>query len=246
LDAAGVRPSQSSFGMKKKPNRSLARTERASAARWTSIHAAEYGMQYYVAGRYGIMNQFSPTPANQLHHAVEFFLKSFLAKKDSWATILRYGYSPNAKNKKRGGYYGHDIRKLWRAYRRRNRDPALAVHDDVVRRLHRFEEVRYPVDLVTRGGMFCLSRYETTAPKRNRKSRVASDRYFFISLPEVDRLCKLLLDSCGYNGHLLSRLAQQPEARRHYRRDNSSPIKPKRTAPRIALPVTVIAIDDND
>jgi hypothetical protein len=179
-------------------------------------------MQYYIAGRYAVISCLSPTAANQLHHAVEFLLKSYLAKKDSWATVLRYGHSPNKKYRKRGGYYGHDIRRLWLVYRKRVKDPSLVVHDEVIKRLHKFEDIRYPTDLVVKGGMLTITRYETDPPPRHRKSRVSKNRYFFLSLPQIDRLCKVLLDSCGYNRHLLSWLTQRPKADEYYRIDNEA------------------------
>jgi hypothetical protein len=69
-----------------------------------------------------------------MHHAVEFLLKACLArqdpadagKSDTWEQISEY---PRR--------YGHDLVRLWREFKRRHPDPALAAYDDFIEGLNR-------------------------------------------------------------------------------------------------------------
>ena len=46
------------------------------------INFYRFGFQYYVAGRFAVIAQFSPVAANLLHHAIEMLLKGELAYLD--------------------------------------------------------------------------------------------------------------------------------------------------------------------
>jgi hypothetical protein len=61
-----------------------------------------YGFQYYVAGRFAVIAQLSPVAANLLHHAIEMLLKGELAHLDE----------------KQRKDMGHDLTKLWPAYKK--------------------------------------------------------------------------------------------------------------------------------
>ena len=94
------------------------------------------GMHYYVAGRYAVFAGLNPTAANLLHHAVEMGLKGALAKK---------GISSKRLKK-----LGHDLPKTWRKF--------TAVYgidgssfDRVIAGLQKFEEIRYPDEILKKG-----------------------------------------------------------------------------------------------
>jgi len=193
-----------------------------SNAQWSLIYAVEFGLQYYIAGRYGLLTHFSPTCGNQLHHAMEFFLKACLARTDTWQQILEYGYRQS---------YGHDLELLWAEFRRRNPDRTLAEHDEVIAGLNKFEEIRYPTDLVAKGGLLSISPGEVAPHERTRGSLTPEERHFHLELPKVDRLATTLIKASHYNPVLVSQwLTQHPRAAEYYWLENTAPVVPKPAA----------------
>ena len=87
-------------------------------------------IQYYVAGRSASLAGFIPVAGNLFHHAIEMLLKCFL---------LRYYSASQLK-----GRFGHDLKKLWRAFKEVANDPTLAKFDGHVSAMNKFEDLRYP------------------------------------------------------------------------------------------------------
>src|SRR6267143_1699546 len=109
--------------------------------------AIEYGLQYYIAGRFAVHAQFTPVCANLLHHAVELLIKANLSRGDSPTAIRGYGHRQS---------YGHALASAWQEFKKRNGDPALGAHDAVVDELDKFEDVRYPDRLLDEGAMISI------------------------------------------------------------------------------------------
>jgi hypothetical protein len=86
--------------------------------------------QYYIAGRYSAFAGLNPVTGNILHHAIEMFLKGTLSKTMSVEDL---------KNK-----MGHNLPKIWTAFKAQNNNPALDKFDDIISSLHAYEEIRYP------------------------------------------------------------------------------------------------------
>jgi hypothetical protein len=63
----------------------------------------DLGMQYYVAGRYSVFAGLAPVCGNLLHHAVEMFLKGYVAHRAR----------PSLRRKK----FRHRLPELWQAFK---------------------------------------------------------------------------------------------------------------------------------
>jgi hypothetical protein len=79
------------------------------------------GCQYYVAGRYAAFAGFASTVGNVLHHAIEHLLKGGLSKTKSLPELKQLG---------------HNLPRLWEAFKTQVNDPALAQFDGVIATLH--------------------------------------------------------------------------------------------------------------
>ena len=188
--------------------------------------SVESGIQYYIAGRFAMFAHLTPTAGNQMHHAVEFLLKACLArqdpedpaKSDTWQEILKY---PRR--------YGHHLEKLWAEFKRRNPDPALAAHDDVIVGLNRFEDIRYPNDLIENGAMLTVSMVEVPPGERTRGLLMSPDRIFQLELPRIDRLVQLLFKASLYNPEFggLGYLLRRAPAAEYLWLQNETPIVPR-------------------
>lgn len=187
------------------------------------MHAVEYGLHYYLAGRYSMFAGLTPTCGNQMHHAVELLLKACLARDDTWQQILNYGQ-----------IYGHDLEKLWAEFKKRNPDPTLNAHDEVITGLNRFEDIRYPEDLIQGGAMLGVGLYEVpsehrTAPVEGSGSlSTPEERRFYLELPRIDRLAQTLFKASDYNPEVLSFL-REPHAVEYHWLQNATPLLPKAT-----------------
>lgn len=188
------------------------------------MYAVEFGLHYYLAGRYSMFARFTPTCGNQMHHAVELLLKACLALGDTWQQIQSYG---------RRDSYGHDLEKLWAEFKRRNPDPTLTAHDELIAELNKFEDIRYPEQLIKGGAMLSVGLYEVppehrTAPVPTAKGYVSTpeNRRFYLELPRVDRLVQTLFQASGYKPEVLVFLPE-PHAREYLWLQNAAPLLPK-------------------
>jgi hypothetical protein len=156
------------------------------------IHAIEYGLDYYVAGRFATAHYFSPVSANILHHAVELLLKACLAHDDPLDRIRAYGRYPSQ------GGYGHDLKLLWRDFKARRSTPVSGEFDAVIEGLHAFEDIRYPETLVRDGATISIGLFETQGPPILTNGQIPADLYA-LQLPQIDRLMGLLFAASGAN-----------------------------------------------
>jgi hypothetical protein len=117
------------------------------------------GCQYYVAGRYAAFAGFASTVGNVLHHAIEHFLKGGLSKTRSLPELKQLG---------------HNLPRIWEAFKTQVHDPALAQFDGVITTLHEFEEIRYPDptnSVPCRAGQLCnRNSYRSIRPPRFRSA----------------------------------------------------------------------------
>lgn len=152
-------------------------------------HAIEYGLQYYVTGRFAAAHRFTPVSANILHHAVELLLKACLAHDDTLETIRNYWHP------KKG--YGHDIIRLWEVFKARSTAPVPAEFDVTIKGLHAFEDIRYPETLIRDGATISIGIFEVEDPIRTNGQ--IPENLYVLQLPQIDRLMGLLFRASGAN-----------------------------------------------
>lgn len=152
-------------------------------------YAIEYGLQYYVAGRFATAHHFTFVSANILRHAVELLLKACLARDDPLDKILEYGHS------KKG--YGHNLVLLWQEFKKRQEVVVPTEFDAIIEGLHVFEDIRYPETLVRNGATISIDIFEVENPILENE-RTLEKAYCF-TLPQIDRLMGLLFNTSGGN-----------------------------------------------
>ena len=102
-------------------------------ARWIRcIRFFDHGFSYYVCGRFAMANFLMPVAANNLHHAIEMFLKGYL--------IRRHGLDDEILRKR----FGHRLDALWAEFRTRHQEPIYDRFTQTIAELNKFEELRYP------------------------------------------------------------------------------------------------------
>lgn len=169
-------------------------------------HAIRYGIQYYVAGRFAAASAFTPVLANLLHHAVELFLKACLAHEDSVELIRKYGTFNTG--------YGHDLPRLWTEFKKRNATAARPEFDRIIAALHRFEEIRYPEQLIDDGATIIINIFAVDDQPQDEHR--PEEHEYLLSLPEVDELMGLLFTSTRCNRESFLAAVNDERRRLHY------------------------------
>jgi len=189
-------------------------------------HAIEYGLDYYIAGRFATAHRFVPVSANLLHHGVELLLKACLAKDDPLEEIREYGRVKTG--------YSHDIVRLRQEFKVRQSSPVPAEFDAVVEGLHAFEEIRYPETLIRQGGTISIGIFEVEEPIRTS----GEGNVYVLMLPQIDRLMGLLFTASGGNPPVfLPRVTDDKQAMIYYDMARQTLFgRPKGTPEEVAAP----------
>ena len=165
-------------------------------------HAIRYGIQYYVAGRFAAASGFTPVLANLLHHAVELFLKACLAYDDPVERIRQYGNSRTG--------YRHNLPLLWKEFKKRNLAVVQPEFDPIIEALHKFDEIRYPEQLIEGGATIIVDIFAVEDQVRD--DRKDDQTSYTLKLPKIDELMGLLFAAARCNRELF--LAEVNDERR--------------------------------
>jgi hypothetical protein len=95
-----------------------------------AVFFAKSGCEYYAVARFAMYAQRSDVCGNLFHHAVEMLLKAGLAN--------------HGKNLSELARMGHDLKKLWRAYKDDHAEADLERRNKTINRLDKHEDIRYP------------------------------------------------------------------------------------------------------
>jgi HEPN domain-containing protein len=135
-------------------------------------------LHYHIAARYATTAWFVPASGNFVHHALEFYLKGALIEK----------LDEEASRK-----LGHNLKKLWRLYKRERKNPTLNKFDQTIRDINKFERIRYPEEII-RLGMLAEIGFVRNVPRLRPKPPAKSppgERYE-LALDEADELVRLI------------------------------------------------------
>ena len=169
-------------------------------------HAIRYGIQYYVAGRFAAASGFTPVLANLLHHAVELFLKACLAYDDPVERIREYG------NRKTG--YRHNLPLLWKEFKKRNPAVIRPEFDAIIDALHKFDEIRYPEQLIDGGATIITDIFAVEDQRRD--DGEDKQTLYVLKLPQIDELMGLLFTATHYNPDLIVQEVNDDRRRLYY------------------------------
>jgi hypothetical protein len=141
---------------------------------WLRFEYFRYGTDYYVMGRFAYFTHAIPTACNLFHHAVEYFLKGYLCRRHM--------------SEKDRRDLGHHLPNLLAEVAVSELTPFTALVDE----LHKFEELRYPDELI-KGTTIAIGVsivHPTPEP----------DRYFKLgSIDEIDHFVELMFKVASVN-----------------------------------------------
>jgi len=164
-----------------------------------------YGCQYYVAGRYGVFAALIPVAANLQHHAIEMLLKGALSKTMTLAEM---------KNK-----LGHKLDKCWEAFKGMAGDASLRRFDQVIAELNKFEDIRYP-DEILKSGASIMFDVTKAGVAMSSVSGVSQPQYR-LCLEEIDELVGEIFKIASRNPDAYLKSMLREHALQYLNRDNA-------------------------
>jgi len=172
-------------------------------------HLVRLSLQYYVAGRFAALNRLHDVAPVVLHHALEFILKAALARTHTLAQL---------KNEHR-----HDLESLWQAAVQEIATLKTPLRDRTIADLNKFEDLRYPDNLITQGASVTIGIRSGQDPAVS-GSRPSSGPNYRFNLEDVDELWAAVFQEVANAPAFLQHLP--PGARTALDAENHHPIAP--------------------
>ena len=157
---------------------------------------------YYIAGRYAHIGRLIPTAGNLFHHAIEMYLKGYLALELN-----------NRELKK----FRHSLRRIWQRVKDSIADLALDKFNTTIEELDNFEDIRYPEKIAQLGVFmhFDIIRLAARVPATTWANRVGYE------LPEIDNLVATIFEKSGANPvFFITTFLGSEDAKAYLRKDN--------------------------
>jgi hypothetical protein len=146
-------------------------------------HFYKLGVQYYIAGRFAAMTALTPVAGNLLHHAVEMFFKGRLAHR---LTLDQMASRP----------YGHVLPRIWQEFKGLFHDD-LSGFDGLIQRLHAFDTLRYPDDILECGAHISIGFVSGDLVAGH--SPMPNQPVYQLSVTDLDALVSRIFDLCHIN-----------------------------------------------
>jgi hypothetical protein len=159
--------------------------------------------QYYAAARFAIHAQCMPVGGSLFHYTVEMFLKAGLAQQRKLSELKDMG---------------HDLKKLWSAFKADFPDPALKRHDKTISRLHKFEAIRYPEGII-KHGMGLSAEWFGPAGQVTTYGGLKTPKQYAIVVSDIDDLIADVFKVCSRNP--VAFIGTNPAAREAITRRNA-------------------------
>jgi hypothetical protein len=164
------------------------------------------GLQYYTVARYAAFSGFIPVCGSLFHHAIEMYLKGYFCK------LL---------DEKQRRNLGHDLKKMWRNFKKDSSDPTLARFDNAIVALDKHERIRYPEVIAKKGmGAYIHFKKDGLGPTA---ASARKEPVYEIVVDELDALSRVLFEKARVNPAFFLQ-GLRPEAKTFLNRDNESPL----------------------
>jgi hypothetical protein len=139
--------------------------------------------QYYVAARLAMRAQCVPVTGTLFHHAVEMLLKGGLARNRSPSELKDMG---------------HNLKKIWRAFKEDFPGPDLIQYDKAISGLDKFKDIRYPEEIL-RHGMSLSAEWWGPPGEVTAYGGIKTTRRYVLLVSEIDALVADVFKTCSWN-----------------------------------------------
>ena len=150
------------------------------------LNFLDIAVQYYVAARSAVIAQLVPVCGNFYHHSIEAFLKAKLSQNLSLEEV-----------KKKGGKFGHELPKLWDAFKAEFLSENLSRFDNTIAAIQRFETLRYPDNIIMQGAQLSIE-WTQMQPEQPREGGSLPPRYEIV-VNDLDNLVAKIFEISSIN-----------------------------------------------
>jgi hypothetical protein len=147
-----------------------------------SLKFMESACQYYVVARFAMHAQLMPVLGNLFHHAVEMALKTGLVKKRKLSELK---------------YMGHNLKKLWGAFKVEFSGADLKRHDKTILRVNKYESIRYPDGILNYGAGMTADWFELP-PEIKGHGGIKSPPQYLLVVSDIDDLMVDIFRACEW------------------------------------------------
>lgn len=140
----------------------------------------KFALAYYVQGRAAQICRNTLITGNLFHHAVEMLLKGQLSK------------TLPLSNLKSPQLFGHDLPKLWTAFKGLFSAENLSAFDAMIVELEKFDDIRYPDEILKQGAAISLGWGTGRAATSS-----GSEPEYQMGIGDVDAFFGRLFPLCG-------------------------------------------------
>jgi HEPN domain-containing protein len=161
-------------------------------------------LQYHAAARFAAFSGFIPVCGNLFHHAIEFYLKGYLA---------------NSTDESDRRKMGHNLKRMWRRFKADVANANLDRFDSVIAAVDKHEKIRYP-EYIREHGMGATVTFAPQLVARKADLRPQSTE-FEIVVDDLDALASEILARANINSAALT-AGYNAVAREFLNRENKS------------------------
>ena len=165
-------------------------------------HYFQWGLQYYIAGRFSWKAFFHPISGILFHHAIEMFLKG---------KLLDF-YSPEELRHQ----FVHNLHKLWNEFKKKHKNQTLDKYDPIIQQLNKWDDTKYP----PQKGFVMYSDFRKGDKTKMDYPKMKVENQFRINLEEVDELVKTLFSVSEINPNFFKFILVKNEAKEFFKKDN--------------------------
>ena len=170
-------------------------------------HFYQWGLQYYIAGRFAWFAFLHPITGVLFHHGIEMILKGKLLEIYSEETLEKT--------------FRHHIYKLWNELKKMFPNSNLKKFDSVIQRLNKWVEARYPPSK----GYVMYSDFKKGHKSKMTYPKMKEQDQYRVNLEETDELIKIIFDTIPLNPGFFKSILMKSEAKEFYYRENEHLLK---------------------
>ena len=167
----------------------------------------ELALQYLVTARFAALTAcLMPVSGNLYHHAIEMLLKGCLGSNTSLMDLKKFG---------------HNLSDLWAEFKQTTGDQTLDRFDQTIVDLDRFEKIRYPDAIISKGMIIGINIKHDPRPHIGAKG--SSTPYYQIVTEVIDELVKFIFGKTTWNPRFFT-TSLNKQSMLHLNKDNQSPL----------------------
>jgi len=146
---------------------------------------AATAIEYYASGRFACLAGLLNVAGNLCHHMVEMMLKSHLVEKHALQELSKHPF-------------GHNLPHLWQTFKAEVAAD-LDRYDEIINKLHKFDEIRYPDTTTQQGPHIVISFGTSSSCATDGNGQPRTEPRYELDLNAIDALVAAIMKAASIN-----------------------------------------------